>query len=79
LKAQGVARTPSPAPCAREVPPSFDTAGVAGGVFVSGKPTRRARGNEYGYGNAVAVILVLQALLFTYLIMKTVAREQITY
>ncbi len=37
------------------------------------------RVNEYGYGNAVAVILILQALLFTYLIMKTVAREQITY
>ena len=37
------------------------------------------RVNEYGYGNAVAVILIIQALLFTYLIMKTVAREQITY
>lgn len=37
------------------------------------------RVNQYGYGNAVAVILILQALLFTYLIMKTVAREQITY
>jgi raffinose/stachyose/melibiose transport system permease protein len=37
------------------------------------------RVNEYGYGNAVAVILVLEALLFTVLIMRFVARERVTH
>ncbi len=35
--------------------------------------------NEYGYGSAAAVILVLQCLLATFIINKTIAREAVVY